>query len=175
VYPVDSPEGDPDPVDSFSNVVQDVEAGETAPVGPGTAILINWVSGGKLSLNFEIAATIDPTGGEGGNSLSLGPCGALEEFEANARAQFSQNCASCHAGTNETATNAVDMTEIDTDAAQACGQIRNRVNPSNVNASQIFVNTDPNGNASHPFKFGGDINAFNDFRSAVSIWIQAEQ
>ena len=48
------------------------------------------------------------------------------------------------------------------------------VNPDNPAQSQIFITTDPNGNASHPFKFGGNVNAFNAFRSAVSIWIQAE-
>jgi len=169
VYPKDDDEGEPDPIDSFSNVVQKIDAGQAAPLGPGATILINWQEGGRLSLNFEEIATIDPPAEE-----DTGPCVALDSFEQNARGPLLQNCVTCHGGDNPTANNAVDMSELETNPATACGQIRLRIDPENPDASQLFITTDPNGSTAHRFKFEGDINAFNAFRSAVSIWIQAE-
>lgn len=170
VYPKDEDEGDPDPIDSFSNVVQKIDAGQSAPLGPGATILINWLHDGRLSLNFEQIATIDPPVEEPTES----PCVALDAFEQNARGPLSENCVTCHGGDNQAAKNAVDMSELDTNSAAACGQIRLRIDPENPDASQLFLNTDPSGSTNHRFKFGDDINAFNAFRSAVSIWIQAE-
>jgi hypothetical protein len=100
---------------------------------------------------------------------------ALLAFEDNAAGPLTQSCRSCHdGGNNATATNAVDMSDLGSDSAAACGQILNRVDLDDPPASQLFVTTNPGGNASHPFKFGGNQTAFNNFVSAVSAWIQAE-
>ena len=170
VYPKDSDEGEPDPIDSFSNVVQKIDAGQSAPLGPGATILVNWQHDGRLSLNFEEIATTDPVVEEGDP-----PCVALDAFEANARGPLLQSCLSCHGGADQAATNAVDMSALETNAAAACGQIRLRINPEDPPASPIFITTDPSGGSAHRFKFENDASAFNAFRSAVSIWIQAEQ
>ena len=174
VYAPGSSDGDPDPVDSFSNVMQDVEPGETAPLGPGTVVLTNWVVGGKLSLNFETISVIDPTamGGAGGG-MAGGACGALVSFENNAQGPLGA-CTNCHGGGNQTATNALDMSELTSNADEACGQVKNRVDFMNPAQSQIFVNTDPSGNASHPFKFGGNQGNHTNFVNSVSQWITAE-
>jgi hypothetical protein len=177
VYPAGSNEGNPDPVDSFSNVSQDVEPGLAAELGPGTVVLTNWVSGGKLSLAFESISLIDPLSGMGGGGGGpVGPCSALQAFIDNAAGPLNTNCVSCHGGNNNTATNAVDMSALGTDPSETCGQILNRVNLGNPSASQIFITTDPNGNAGHPFKFGGvaNVGLFNNFVTAVSVWIQEE-
>jgi hypothetical protein len=176
VYAPGTSEGDPDPVDSFSNVTQQIDAGESAPLGPGTLVLGNWTSGGKLSIAFQAIAVVDPLGNEGGGGGggASGPCVALLAFEDNAAGPLTQSCRSCHGGNNATATNAVDMSDLGSDSAAACGQILNRVDLDDPPASQLFVTTNPGGNASHPFKFGGNQTAFNNFVSAVSAWIQAE-
>jgi hypothetical protein len=176
VYAPGSSEGDPDPVDSFSNVSQSVEPGSVASLGPGTVVLTNWVSGGKLSLNFEVASVIDPLGGEGGagGGGPMGPCMALMAFTDNAEGPLDNNCTTCHGGNNTSATNAVDMSDIGTDASAACGQILNRVDLNNPAQSQLFITTDPNGNASHPYKFGGNAGNHDNFVNAVSQWITAE-
>lgn len=175
VYAPGSTAGDPDPVDSFSNVSQSVEAGSVAALGPGTVVLTNWVGGGKLSLNFATIGTINPLGeGGGGGGGPMGPCAAVMAFSNSAEGPLDNNCSGCHGGNNQAATNAVDMTDLGTDPTAACGQILNRVDLNNPAQSQLFITTNPNGNASHPFKFGGNAGNFNNFVDAVTQWINAE-
>ncbi|MBK8258308.1 MAG: hypothetical protein IPK82_37275 [Polyangiaceae bacterium] len=176
VYPKGG-DPNPDPADSFSNVDQYVDFGQSAPLGPGTLILTNWVQGGKLQISFEAIETYsssDPDGGTDGGPT--GGCKDLDSFNANAKASFGQ-CLGCHGGNNGQATAAVDMQGLngDADVANACAQIRNRVNPGDPPNSQIFITTDPNGNAAHPYKFNQNQGAFNTFQTNVSAWITAEQ
>ena len=167
-----------DPVDSFSNVSQIVEVGTSAPLGPGLVILSNWSKGAKLSIAFKSIATTDPNGGSGGaggGNGDDGPCSADTSFTTNAVPALAP-CTNCHGGNNAKATNAVDMTQLDSNPAAACGQIYNRVDLNNPEESQLFVTTNPQVANGHPFKFGGNNNIqnFNNFVSAVTTWIQAE-
>ncbi|APR82453.1 Hypothetical protein A7982_07802 [Minicystis rosea] len=81
----------------------------------------------------------------------------------------------CHGGGNASAKGAIDMSTIDSDTAKACAQVKNRVSPSDPGSSQLFVTTDPGGNAAHPYKFGGSNSKFDAFKTSVSTWIQAEK
>ncbi|MEM6787295.1 MAG: hypothetical protein AAF715_07215 [Myxococcota bacterium] len=175
VFPAASTEGAPDPVDSFSNVAQEVEAGASAPLGPGRVVLTNWEVGGKLSVAFSSVDTIIGGGGGVGGAGSGGPCMAVSVFDMQARPALQANCGNgaCHGG-NGAAANAVDMTALGSDADTACTQIFNRIDLDNPNQSQIFLNTNPNGGTNHPFQFGGNANNFNAFRDSVTIWINAE-
>lgn len=169
--------GDADPVDSFATL--DEKYGETvsAPLGVGLLILTNWEKDAKIGIGFEVAEPYSEGGGEGGGGGgggTAGGCGAQTEFDASAKPQFQNRCFSCHGGGNPNATAAVDMSDLQTDSAAACAQIKNRVNPADPPQSQIFITTDPQGNAAHNFKFGGDAGQFNTFRDQVSIWIEAE-
>lgn len=169
----------PDPADSFSNVDQYIDYGKSDTLGPGTLILTNWVADGKLQISFEDIekyTTMEGTGGAGGGTVGGGGCKDLDSFTTNAKGQFAQ-CLQCHGGANGQATAAVDMTGLvnDADVDQACGQIRNRISPEDPPSSQLFITTDPGGNAAHPYKFGQNQNAFNGFKNAVSIWIAAEK
>jgi len=173
VHPLGKP-AIPDPVDSFSNVDQTFEAGNSDALGPGTLILVNWANGAKLSLAFEKIEKqggVDPDAGDGGDPT--GGCKDVASFQANAQGPMNV-CTNCHAGGNGQATAAVDMSGLQTDPAKACAQIKNRVNPADPPASQLFITTDPGGNAAHPFKFGGNADTFNNFRNSVSTWIAAE-
>jgi hypothetical protein len=67
------------------------------------------------------------------------------------------------------------MTALTSDPAAACSQIKNRVSPASAGSSQLFITTDPAGNAAHPFKFGGDSGKFDAFKQSVSQWISAEK
>jgi hypothetical protein len=95
-------------------------------------------------------------------------------FTNSARNALQTSCGGCHGGGNAQATNALDMSDLQTDAAAACGQVKNRVNTTTPANSQIFVVTNPNGNASHPFKFGGNATNWNNFVNQVTTWINAE-
>lgn len=174
VYPIKK-ENDPDPVDSLSNVDQTFEAGQAGTLGPGTLILTNWQKGAKLSVAFE---KIEPAVAEadaGADGGTEGGCKDVASFNANAAALLKQNCQGCHGGQNPQAKGAVDMSALASDAAAACSQIKNRVSPDNPGSSQLFITTDPGGNAAHPFKFGGSNGKFDAFKQSVSTWIAAEK
>jgi len=168
-------EADPDPVDSFSNVDQTFDIGDSGELGPGTVLLTNWKPKAKISIAFEVIEKIDPGMVDAGADGGTTGCKDVNAFKANAEPQFTQRCSGCHGGANGGATGALDMTNLNKDSAAVCEQIRFRVNPQNTGASQIFITTDPGGNAAHPFKFNQNQGNFNTFRDAVSIWIAAEK
>jgi hypothetical protein len=68
----------------------------------------------------------------------------------------------------------VDMSKLQTDSVAACAQILFRVKPDDPPASQVFIVTDPGGNAAHPFKFGGNAANFDAFRTEIVKWIEKE-
>lgn len=168
----------PDPADSFSNVDQYIEYARAEPLGPGTLILTNWVPEGKLQISFEKIEKYSMLDVDGGMDGGLeGGCKNVDAFNMNAKGQFNTCFSMCHGGQNGQATAAVDMTGLvgDADVTNGCAQIRNRVNPENPPQSQLFITTNPGGGAAHPYKFGGDQNAFNGFQNAVSVWIATEK
>jgi mono/diheme cytochrome c family protein len=167
-------EPDPDPVDSFSNVDQSFDPGTAGELGPGTVILTNWKPKAKLSVAFELIEKIDNSITDGGMDGGTSGCKDVASFKANAEPLFTQRCSGCHSGGNSQAKGALDMSALNTDSEAACVQIRYRVKPSDPPASQIFVTTNPQGNAAHPFKFGGDQGNYNTFVAGTSIWIAAE-
>lgn len=174
VFPKGGAQPEPDPIDSFSNIDAYFDSGEAKPLGPGTMVLTNWAAGAKMSVAFEKIEPFTsemPDGGEGGTT---GGCIDVNSFVANAQGPLGA-CTGCHAGQNGGATGALDMTELQSDAAAACSQVKNRTNPNNPGQSQLFITTNPGGNATHPFKFNGDQNAFNTFMASISVWITAEQ
>lgn len=175
VYPKGG-DPNPDPADSFSNVDQYIDYGKSDALGPGTLILTNWVQGGKLQISFENIETYSSMSGTGGGGGTDGGCIDVDSFITNAKGSFGQ-CLGCHGGDNGQATAAVDMQGLvnDADVPNACAQIRNRVNPDNPPQSQLFITTDPNGNAAHPYKFNQNQGAFDGFEAAVSVWIADEK
>lgn len=175
VYPKGK-KSDPDPVDSFSNVDQYFDAGEAGTLGPGTLVLTNWVQGAKLSVAFQSITPFSSEIGDGGAEGGVtGGCKDVEAFKASAQPLLQQNCVTCHGGGNPGAKGAIDMSSLSADPAAACAQVKNRINPDDPPGSQLFITTDPGGNAAHPYKFGGDGGKFNAFRNQVSQWISAEK
>lgn len=165
---------DPDPVDSFSNFDGQFSPGVSGELSPGTLVLTNWKPEARLSVAFQtIELYVPGMMGDGGTTTG-GGCKDVDAFTTNAQGAFG-NCTGCHGGGNGQATAALDMTKLNSDPAFACGQIKNRIDTGNPGNSQIFVNTDPNGGAGHPFKFNGNAGAWNAFKDAVTPWITAEQ
>lgn len=166
-----------DPVDSFSGLDERYDEGTAGSLGVGTLILTNWSAEAKLGLGFELAeaySSMMGSGGDGGGGGSpTGGCGAVAEFDANAAPALNA-CVGCHAGADGQATGAMDLSDLASNSALTCGQVKNRVNFTTPNQSQIFLVTDPGGNASHPFKFGGNAGNWNNFRNAVTQWIESE-
>lgn len=175
VYPANG-SIEPDPIDSFSNVDQTYLPNEGGLIGPGTVVLTNWSTSAKLSIAFEKIEKVNPNdpdaGADGGTT---GGCKDVASFDTNAKGQFQQRCGGCHSGGNGAATNAVDMTKLGSDSTAACAQILFRIKPSDPPNSQVFVVTDPGGNAAHPFKFGGNATNFDAFKTDVSKWVTSEK
>ena len=167
VHPLEK-EPSPDLADSFSNVDQTYTAGTSGPLGPGTVLLVNWTKDAKMSFAFEKLELVTPAG------APIGGCKSVPAFEMNAKGPMA-TCFACHDGTDEQAKAAMDMSALLSDAALACGQIRNRINIADPAKSQIFVNSNPQGNAAHPFHFDGNVAAFDSFKTNVSKWIVLEQ
>lgn len=173
VWPVGD-DAEPDPVDSFSGLDAYFPEGTGDPLGPGTLVLTNWSNNAKLSIAFESIVTFTVGGGEGGGGGNPGgECAAQAEFD-DVAAAFQPCFMACHNGQNNGATGALDMRDLDNDAGAACLQIRNRVDLDTLDDSQIFINTNPDGGAAHPFKFNGNAADWNDFKDTVSGWITAE-
>ncbi len=176
VYPKGA-DASADPVDSFAGLDERFDENTATTLGVGLLILTNWAPGAKLGLGFELAephSSMMGTGGAGGGGGPTGGCNALAEFDTNAAPQLQQRCFSCHGGNNQGATAAVDMSDLMTNSALACAQVKNRVNLTTPESSQLFVTTDPGGNASHPYKFGGNVGQFDDFVADLTVWISAE-
>lgn len=167
-----------DPADSFSGLDARFDEGTVGPLGVGTLILTNWKAEAKLGLGFELAEPYVSSAGMGGNGggggTVEGGCGDVASFDANAKPALTNSCVNCHGGNNGQATAALDLSDLDNNSGATCAQVKNRVNFDNPQASQLFITTDPGGNASHPFKFGGNAGAFQGFRDNVTLWIESE-
>jgi cytochrome c553 len=176
VHPTFVPwEGDtpnPDPVDRFSNIDIYAAAQQVVSVGGGTLILVQVPSNAPLSIRFELAEVANA-----GDTVLAG-CKDVTSFTANARSPLLQYCSECHSGANNSATNATDMTRLadlsEEGQAAACGQILSRVNLLDPNNSSIFLAPEPQSPLGHSFKLP-DNNSFLAFRSALTLWISAEQ
>jgi len=150
VYPKGAP-AEADPVDSFAGLDTYFPESSSQSLGTGTLILTNWAPEAKLGLGFETCSPWTENGGDGGGGGGItGGCNDVTAFEDNAAPQLQQRCVSCHGGNNAQATAAVDMSDLATDSAAACAQVKNRVNLTTPNSSQVFIVTDPGGNAAHP-------------------------
>ena len=161
---------DPDPVDSYSNVDQTFKIDGDPTLGTGQVILTNWSKGAYLGLAFGLIEVY------GGNAGAGTGCKDIASFVANAVPNMQTCMMKCHGGTNPQAKGTMDLSELNLmDPAAACIEVRARITPGNPDASQILQVTDPIQNVVHMYKFEGDLNKYNDFKTKISAWILAEQ
>src|SRR5262249_48402065 len=128
------------------------------------------------SIHFKQIDKFQP---DSGATMPVG-CKQLASFKTNAQPQFSNNCASCHAGTsNPSAHSAMDLDGVNTtDDAMiqtACNEIRLFAGIQDPANSAIFVEPNPAMAANHPFKFNNVQANFDAFQTAVQVWVQAEK
>lgn len=166
ILPASGPEIDDS---SFSNEDQTVEAGQTAPLGPGTLILTEWVTGAQMKIEFTTLAAVAATNDAG--TLS-GGCKALSSFETNAVPAIQANqCLNCH-NTGGSGNNAMDLSGLASnpvDDAAACAQALSHADPSDPAQSQIILA--PTGQlTNHPFT-----QASQSFVTMMETWIAAEK
>ena len=180
------PQGDPvpDTLDRFFNIKLNMMPGAMPQqIGGGTAAFINFTPTNQLTIHFKVVDKYRPDmGGTGtgtGNTGATG-CKQVASFTANARGPLQTSCAGCHANAgNANARGAMDITGVANagDAAvmqTVCNQVRTRINFSDTNASGFYIAPNPAMATGHDFKFGTQ-GAFDTFKAAVDVWVQAEK
>jgi hypothetical protein len=179
--PENEPAVDPiaDGIDRYFNLKMNLAMATEEMIDGGTASFIGFPVENSLEVHFKVITPYKMEEGSGnGGTGTTGGCKDLASFKTNAQPNFQTNCGSCHNGANANAKSAVDMTGMNntTDDAVillACNQIKTRVNLTTPDQSGVFLAPDP-ANMNHPFKFP-TVAAFTNFKTAVSVWINAEK
>jgi hypothetical protein len=170
IYPAEGGEN-PDTADSFSGFDATFTIDGDPTFGTGMLILDHWEKDARLGIAFEkIEATT--TGG------TTSTCKDVAKFQAEVVPQLKMwPCfMQCHGGANLQAQQQMDLSNIDAmPPDDACAQVRARIKPGDPANSQILQVTDPTKPFVHLFKFAGNLNNYNQFKTAVTPWIQAEQ
>ncbi len=154
----------PDPIDSFSGLDETVYMTTTAPLGPGTLVLPNFVAGDMINVVFS---TIESKSGMAGTTTLA--CKSLTMFTSNVKPLLMSNTCStnCHVGANPTA----GLNWATTPDAALCATALGEINTTTPAMSQLLLQPDPAQNNGHPQK----VNPFTNFQTAVTNWINAEK
>ncbi|HJK93759.1 MAG TPA: hypothetical protein RMH26_23675 [Polyangiaceae bacterium LLY-WYZ-15_(1-7)] len=174
---------EPDPVDRFSELELRVAPYGSETFGGGNVSLVGFPEEGELSFLFD---EVGGWGGEGDPGDPTDPgdpgepdgCRAVSAFTENARPQLQAFCTGCHGGGNETATAALDMTQVDdgdaTAQRAACGQILGVVDPADPTMSSLFRAPDRGSDLDgHPFKFPTS-DQLDGYHGALGRWLEME-
>ena len=168
----------PDQIDRYFALKLNVAGGKTSLLGGGTEAFAGFTTNANdmLEIHFKKLGAYQP---DTTPPLANG-CKVLAGFKANAVPQMNANCASCHTGTaNAGAKGAMDITGLaaadDATALTACNQVRSRLNLTNTDQSGFYLAPDPSSATAHPFKFNNVQANFNAFKTAMDVWVKAEQ
>lgn len=180
VFPAEGTDGFPDPADSLSDVDKTFVSQEDPKLSTGEVLITNWEPGARLGLDFDLGKI---------ESLYLGsdgeikvPCNDLGAFEAAVLSLGDggpKYCAeNCHGGNKVEAKAAMNLSGLLSDPpdyGQACAFMRSRITPGDVEGSQITIVTNPKQlQVVHMYKFNGDSNKYNAFKTGMTAWIMAE-
>ncbi len=176
---IDSPTGEQaleDEFDQFETVKTDVAPSTAAAIGAGAAAFTEFVPTDPIVISFKVvmpyqpAVDMPPTGG----------CNDVADFITDAQPLMNSDCASCHAGSNASATNAMNLTGINTPnnataIAAACAQALNHasITAGSIPTSLILVEPDPAQAAGHPFKITNAGN-LTTFKTDLTNWLTKE-
>lgn len=154
-------------------------------LGGGELLTTSWGADHQLAIRF--AAVERLFADADGNTFPA--CTQVELFSeavdslppnpgANQPNGLSYCAGQCHGGDAGTApTGVMSLEELlvePRDDELACAKTRGFIVPTQPLASPIVLVTDPQGSASHPFKFGGNDAAHDAFIDAMTPWIDAE-
>ncbi|MSP61517.1 MAG: hypothetical protein EXR72_14495 [Myxococcales bacterium] len=161
----------PDPVDSFENVDLTVPNAKSLLMGPGVLFLHDVFGLDQIALAFSTFTVA------GGGAMQMGGCKSVVDFTMSVQPTLAMRCVLCHGGTNDTATNALDMRKVADlsmgGQATACAQVKNRIDPMTPAMSQIFLITAPMAPGNHLFKFP-DQKTYDAFVQSATLWITKE-
>ncbi len=151
-----------DPVTNGFTGPLDIQKNTSQDFYSGNIILLKWASTSHLRVAFKVYGPLVST-------VDAGPSGActnIASFMTNAKPAFFSNtltippdagvaagpgsCTSCHNGGDEVARNAMDLTTLGTDDANACAQARNFINFGDKTKSTLVLNPQGLSNPGHP-------------------------
>jgi mono/diheme cytochrome c family protein len=161
-----------DEFDRFFAAKINVEPAGASRLEGGAAVFVQFDPSKPISVAFQVIEAYRPEGGGGG-----GGCKDLQGFSDNAAGPLNNNCVSCHGGSNANATNAMNLSGLvgNADVQTACNETLLKSNKDDPPTSSIFVSTDPNQGAAHPFKFNGNAGNHAAFEASVTNWINLEK
>lgn len=171
-----------------------VPAGTSKELFDGKMVLTGWDLQGQLKIVFKKIESTDGTGANQG-------CTALEVFKSSAlpqlRAQIDiyddddndggvidasvigqGSCVGCHGAADEPgggappAVNAMNLRNVDTDPATACGFARTHINFKDKSQSLILLNPQGKANPNHPVK---PLAADDPVVKGIEAWVNAEK
>jgi hypothetical protein len=161
----------PDPVDSFSNLDETVMGGQSASMGPGTLFLPDFAT--TMTLNVVFATLEAKSGTADGGAATLG-CKNVASWTTNSKPQLTNNCTSCHGGSNTSATMALPLQTANGDT-QNCANTLGEVDLTTPANGRLYSYPNPaNPNNGHPFHFP-DTTTYQAFTTAVGTWIANEK
>jgi cytochrome c553 len=169
----------PDQIDRYFATKLNVGVGMTSAIDGGTEDFIGFASTDMLQVNFKVLSPYKP---ETSVSAPTG-CKVLATFKTAAVPQLGPapggTCSTCHGGQNTTATAAMDLSSLastnDAMLINTCNQVRSRINFQTTDQSGFYLAPNPAAASNHPFNFNKDQNAFNAFKTAMDVWVKAEQ
>ena len=183
----------PDPIERFFNVkVNMMPTDPRQPLGGGIAAFAGFapVTGAQMQLTFKVVDKYRPdTTGGGGGTTGCKVLTGTNSFQTLVVPVMNVNlggegnhCSGCHTGQNANATSAMDLTGIgSTDTSPtgalmtACNQVRSRIDFSNIPNSGVILAPEAGQDAAHPFKFANQATNFNNFKTALVNWANAEK
>lgn len=165
----------PDQIDRYYALKLNVGPGKTSPIDGGTEDFVRFAPADMIELHFKLLTAFKPDT----TSTTPAGCKMLPQFKTNALPELENNCASCHAGSNASATASMDLTNIaattDDKLLLACNQVRSRINFQTPDQSGFYLA--PSTGTNHPFKFPNPATGetFTTFKTAMDVWVKAEQ
>lgn len=177
-----------DSIDRFSGLTVDVAANSSAPVTTSIVELANFPPANQLEIAFTMV-TPYMNEGSGSGSATLG-CKALTSFVTNAIPVMGKtlgaegsNCVTCHGGTNSTATNIMNLTNLNsgsaTAQAAACASVLPQLGTLAATGAAtnctLFLQPDPGTSKTtgHPFNFTAAAD-YTTFMNGIQVWAKAE-
>jgi hypothetical protein len=187
-----SPSPCPDTIDRFFDIKQNQMASSSAPIAGGTAAFTGFAptSAAQLQISFKVIDLYRPDTGGGGPTGGCKVLTGANSFQSlvvpvmNVTLAGENNkCSGCHLqGQNPGATSAMDITGINsTDTtpggplATACAQVLSRINLQDIPNSGIMLAPEAGQDGAHPFKFANQATNFNNFKTALTNWANAEK
>lgn len=174
----------PDSIDRYFAVKMNLAQAMATPVcpgpscdhiGAGAAAFVGFLPTREVSVHFKVLEAYHPDAMPPPAPVGCGTNG-FASFKTNVIPALTGCANQCHAGANQGAKNAMDLSALQSMTDNnTCLQVRAHVNFQTVTQSGVLLAPDPAGDAAHPFKLGAATTpTLANFKTALNTWITVE-